>query len=296
MKILNFGSLNLDIVYSVDSIVRPGETISSLKMERFCGGKGLNQSIALARAGAEVYHAGCIGPDGDILKQLLSDSNVDTSLIKAVEGASGHAIIQVDKRGQNCIILFGGANQKIATQYVDEVLSYFAKGDILLLQNEINELPYIMEKAYEKGMEIALNPSPFNEKIEACPLQNVTYFIINEIEGEEISGKSESIEIINEMKKLYPKSKTVLTLGKHGVVYSDGEQEYKHGIYDVKVIDTTAAGDTFLGYFVANIKGNNPDEVLRLASIASSLAVSVKGAANSIPFMKDVVNANLKAK
>ena len=111
MKIINMGSLNLDNVYQVRNIVRPGETISSTGMEVHCGGKGLNQSIALAKAGMEVYHAGIVGTaDGDMLIQALEDAHVNTSLIKRIEGKSGHCIIQVDENGQNCIVLHGGAN------------------------------------------------------------------------------------------------------------------------------------------------------------------------------------------
>lgn len=289
MKVLNFGSLNIDMVYNVDNFVHPGETISSLKMEKFCGGKGLNQSLALARAGAEVYHAGCIGPDGGMLTEILKSSKANTEYIKMVDTPTGHAIIQVDNKGQNCIILYGGANMEVTTQYVDTVLNNFNKDDIILLQNEISSLSYIIDKAYERGMKIALNPSPINENIIKASLDKVSYFILNEIEGREITGRTKAEDIIEGFKKKYPKAKIVLTLGENGVIYFDGETKYRHGIYAVDVIDTTAAGDTFTGYFLAGIiRGQQPMEILKTASMASALAVSVKGAANSIPDLNTV--------
>ena len=160
MKILNFGSLNIDRVYSVDEFVRAGETISSLKMETYAGGKGLNQSIAAARAGEEVYHGGMIGEDGLFLKELLAENGVETSFIGVTGAQTGHAIIQVNAGGQNSILLFGGANRMIDREFADHVLGNFDRGDILILQNETSSLGYIVDRAWEKGMRIALNPSP----------------------------------------------------------------------------------------------------------------------------------------
>ena len=159
MKILNFGSLNLDYVYRVAHSVQPGETIASSGMETFCGGKGLNQSVALARAGAEVYHAGRVGEDGQLLIETCRQSGVHTELILQTNGKSGHTIIQVDDNGQNSILLAGGANRRITEQDVETALRAFGAGDLLLLQNEISCLPVLIERAYEKGMRVVLNPS-----------------------------------------------------------------------------------------------------------------------------------------
>lgn len=289
MRILNFGSLNIDYVYSVEKFVSPGETISSSKMERFCGGKGLNQSIALSRAGANVFCAGCIGSDGMMLIEELKNAGVNTDLIKIVDFFSGNAVIQVNHAGQNSIILFGGANQEITHQYVDEVLKGFGKGDYILLQNEISNLDYIVDCAHEKGIEIVLNPSPINKNLFKARLGKIRYFILNEIEGNQLTGKTNSMDIINSFHNQYPKSKVVLTLGNEGVVYYDGEKIWQHGVYDFPVVDTTAAGDTFTGYFLARLAiGECTDEVLKKASIAASMAVSIKGAANSIPDLNRV--------
>lgn len=295
MKILNFGSLNLDYVYMVDHFVSPGETTSSEKCDIYCGGKGLNQSIALARAGAQVYHAGCIGKGGEILKNKLCESGVDVRFISYEDCPTGHAIIQVDKTGQNCILLYDGANQAITENQVDRIIEHFEKDDILLLQNEINLMEYIMQKANEKGMKIALNPSPINEKLKEYPLQYVKYFLLNEIEGNEITGEKEPEKIVNELLKRYPDSGVVLTLGKEGVLYKDKNVQAQNGIYKVKVVDTTAAGDTFTGYFLASILENlTIQESLKRASLASSIAVSRKGASDSIPLNEEVMNSVLE--
>ena len=298
MKLLNFGSLNIDCVYQVDHFVRPGETMSSISRQTFCGGKGLNQSIALARAGVKVYHAGSVGKsDGDMLVDALNANGVRTDFVKrSEEEATGHAIIQVTRAGQNCILLHGGANQTITNEHVDETLAGFEAGDFIILQNEINNMPYIMEQAYKKGLVIVLNPSPMNERILALPLEYVDYFMLNEVEAADICGDSGTDDPLISLAEKYPKAKIVLTLGKHGVHYKDGDTVLKHGIYKVPVVDTTAAGDTFTGFFIGSLaQGHAPEEALRLASIASSLAVSRQGAETSIPTMDEVKNSNLEA-
>ena len=178
MKILNIGSMNLDMVYQMDHIVQPGETEASYGMNVFLGGKGINQSVAAAQAGAKVYHGGMIGEDGQPFLDACKQYGVDSRYIRQVEGKSGHAIIQIDQAAQNCILLFGGANQMLTEEYVDGVLADFAPGDILLLQNEVNLLPYIVDRAFEKGMLIALNPSPFNQALDAVDLKKISLFLL----------------------------------------------------------------------------------------------------------------------
>lgn len=290
-KILNFGSLNYDHVYSVEHIVKPGETLSSLSMNIFCGGKGLNQSVALARAGIKVYHAGLVGKDADMLFSVCDENGINRDYIKQCNVMTGNAIIQVDSDGQNSIVLYGGSNQMNTKEFVMDVFSHFKKGDILLLQNEVNLLDFMINEAYKKGMIIALNPSPFDEKVQKCDLSKVSIFLMNEIEGNQITGEYDSNKILSEMLHRYPYAHVILTLGKNGVVYCDKNEKYSYGIYDEKVVDTTAAGDTFTGYFLASVlSGEGVKEALKKASIASSLAVSKKGAINSIPYRKDVIS------
>lgn len=290
MKILNFGSLNVDYVYTLDHIVLEGETILSSGMQAFCGGKGLNQSIALARAGASVYHAGLIGEDGSMLLDACKEVGVHTEYIKKLSGKSGHTIIQVDKNAQNSIILYGGTNQMQTKEYVDEVLGDFGEGDILLLQNEINCMEYIIEKAYEQGMKIALNPSPLDDKLKKCALEKIWLFMMNEIEGEQFAGTSDKDEILVRLGEKYPAAEFVLTLGEEGAVYYDRTKKIKQNIFQVRAVDTTAAGDTFTGFYLASIMGGlTIKEALKVASKAAAIAVSRRGAAPSIPTMEEVV-------
>lgn len=292
MKVLNFGSLNLDYVYSVDHMVMPGETLASGGMNIFCGGKGLNQSIALAKAGVPVYHAGMIGEEGAALLDACKESGVKTDFIRTIPGKSGHTIIQVDKDGQNCILLFGGANRSITKEFVDEVLSHFEKGDILLLQNEVNLLDYIIDEAYETGMTIILNPSPYNSALDACDFHKISMFLLNEIEGGQVTGETDTEKILEKLKELYPETKVVLTLGGDGSVYQYKEEKYRQGIYKVKAVDTTAAGDTFTGYFISSVIDGMPvQEGLSLAAKASAIAVSREGATASIPLREEVLKA-----
>jgi len=294
MKVLNFGSLNLDYVYSVDHMVTPGETLASDGMQIFCGGKGLNQSIALAKAGVEVYHAGMIGKEGKILLETCKKGRVKADYIKESSEKSGHTIIQVDKSGQNCILLYGGANRCITREYVDEVLSCFEKGDLLLLQNEINMLDYIIDAAYAKGMMIILNPSPYDGALDVCDFHKISIFLLNEIEGGQITGEEETEKILEKLKEMYPDAQAVLTLGGDGAVYQYRDKQYRQGIFKVKTVDTTAAGDTFTGYFISSVINGMPiKEGLALAAKASAIAVSREGATVSIPFKEEVLTAEL---
>lgn len=294
MKILNFGSLNIDYVYQVDHFVREGETISSDSLETFCGGKGLNQSLALSKSGVKVWHAGAVGEqDGKILTEELERFSVDTGNIKRLKNKTGHAIIQKNPKGQNGILLFGGANQEITRDQVDQVLREFEEGDFLILQNEINEVGYIMEQAYGKGMRIVLNPSPMNSKIWTFPLHCVEFFILNEIEAGDICQKSGSgEELLNQLAEKFPGAKILLTLGQDGSLYKDGSLCIKQAIYPVEVVDTTGAGDTFTGYFIGGLAlGESPEQALDHAAKAASIAVSRAGAAPSIPTRDEVIRS-----
>lgn len=292
MRVLNIGSMNLDHVYDVDHIVQPGETEATGEMKIHLGGKGMNQSVALAKAGVEVYQGGMIGDDGQPFLDACKEFGVHADYIKQIETKTGHAIIQIDSSAQNCILLYGGANQKLTEAYVDEVLAGFGSEDILLLQNEVNMLPYIVDKAYEKGMQIALNPSPFNEKLNAVDMGKISIFLLNEVEGGQITGLTEPDDIIAKLLELYPHAKIVLTLGKDGAIYADSTQKHFQPIFKVQAVDTTAAGDTFTGYFLAGLCENMPiPEALKMSAKASSIAVSRAGAVPSIPYREEVLKA-----
>ena len=256
MRILNFGSLNIDYVYSVDHMVREGETLASGGMTVNPGGKGLNQSIALSRAGAKVCHAGLIGEDGGFLKELLRQNGVDVSRVRDCPGKNGHAIIQVDRQsGRNCILLYGGSNQRMTKAFAAEALEGFGAEDMLLLQNEINE-----------------------------------------VEGAQISGgREDPEEILDAIRAKYPVAEVVLTLGDRGAVYMREGERVKQRAYRVAAVDTTAAGDTFTGYFLtAMAEGRRADEAMDLASRASAISVMRRGAAPSIPTRKEVESYGLE--
>ncbi|MFT4145984.1 MAG: ribokinase [Mobilitalea sp.] len=292
MKILNFGSLNIDHVYEVPYFPNPGETLSSVKYNSYPGGKGLNQSVAMAKAGSYVYHAGKIGENSDILIQALQESGVDTTLLDHTGRITGHAIIQVNESGDNCIILHGGSNREITKEYIDQIFSTLEENDILVLQNEINDLQFIIEMATKKKLKIALNPSPVDEALCKIDLSGITWLILNEIEGAELAGSREPIEITNTLLERYPQLKVVLTLGDKGAIYQEQQLRYEQPIFPADVKDTTAAGDTFTGYFISLVaKGTEVSEALKFAAKAASLAVSREGASSSIPTKDEVLIA-----
>ncbi len=292
MKILNLGSLNFDRVYAVDQFVSAGQTILSTGYEEFMGGKGLNQSIALAKGGAQVYHAGAVGSDGAPLMKCLEDAGVDTSLMMIAETASGHAVIQ-NAHGQNCIIVCGGANQCLTEEYIDRVLSNFAPGDLLLLQNEVNLIPYAMEKANSLGMKIAFNASPITPALLSYPLNLVDFFLVNEIEGK-LLGETDADgchEILKGLCARYPNAAVVMTLGKDGVMYADRKESCTVPGIRVTPVDTTAAGDTFTGFFLAALAGGADTQyALQLATKAAAISVTRSGAAPSIPTLEEAEN------
>jgi len=297
MRILNFGSLNIDYVYTVDHFVRPGETLSSTSYEIFPGGKGANQSTALALAGADVAHAGKIGRDGEWYRKRLADAGVDVTNLQVVDSASGHAIIQVNAQGENAIILFGGANQQVTAADADRVIPSFAKGDFLLLQNEISAIPAIMQRAAKQGMRIVLNPAPMNAAVRTYPLHLVDTFVVNEIEGAELSGEKNPERVLDAMLAAYPSAATVLTLGSQGVRYGKGEERFSAPAHKVKAVDTTAAGDTFIGYYLAELAaGRDIQTALATGCKAAAICVTRKGAASSIPARAEVCSWGGKSK
>ncbi len=224
MKIFNLGSLNIDHVYAVSHFVRPGETLSADRLQIFLGGKGLNQSVALARAGARPIHGGLIGSDGAFLRTVLADAGVDTAFVRTVDVPTGHAVIQVDESGQNCILLFAGANRAWSEAFVCEVLHDAQPGDLLLLQNEIDALPVIFAVAKEKGLSIAFNPSPFDKRLSALPLELVTWWLVNEPECAALTGEHDPQRMADALIARYPHSRLVLTLGGDGCLYRDSEK------------------------------------------------------------------------
>ena len=289
MPILNFGSLNIDHVYRVDTFVLPGETKHTKSYAIHSGGKGLNQSIAAARAGSQVFHAGIAGRDGGFLVEMLQTAGVNTSLMQSSPEVSGHAIIQVADSGQNCILLYGGTNQMLTEDYVDRTLDEFGNEGFVLLQNETNLVGAIIEKAARNGLKVALNAAPYSEAVNTYPINQLDWLIVNEVEGAGIVGGAADESLLQRLAERFPQAGILLTLG------SRGAQCFRDGHYasicscKVQAVDTTAAGDTFSGYFLSGVmQGLSLAETLRLATVASALCVQRPGAANSIPTRAEV--------
>ena len=293
MKILNFGSLNVDDVYSVDYFVRAGETLKANSREVLPGGKGLNQSVALARAGAQVYHAGCIGADGEFLRELLNKKGVNTEYLRTIDGMQGHTIIQVDKKGENCILLYGGTNRRIGDSQIDETLAHFDQGDWLVLQNEVNSLPRIVDAAFARGMRIVLNPSPYEEGLKEVDFGKLSWLLVNEVEACQCSGSDEPERAWDVLHARYPRLSVLITLGSAGsiahAVGPDGVDTVRQQAFRADAVDTTAAGDTFTGFFIGGLAEGRPlNECMRRASMASAISVTRMGAAVSIPKVEEV--------
>jgi len=285
VKILNFGSINKDFVYLVENFVQSGQTISSKKYEVFLGGKGLNQSVALAHSGANIYHAGCINKNDNSIIIQLNKWGVNTDNIIKVEDPTGHAIIQVNDNGENSIIIHGGANHSISSEQIENTLNKFNSGDILVLQNEINKIEEIINRGYEIGMKIFLNPAPFTKEIINYPLQKLDTLIFNESEGFGLSsGEQDKTKILKYLSKKYPSTKLLLTLGKKGSIYIYNNKVIEIPANKVNSVDTTAAGDTYIGYFISSYyKNNEIKESMEIASKAASISTTKMGGAISIP-------------
>ena len=288
MKMLVFGSMNIDHVYRMPHLVRAGETLASSVYQRNPGGKGLNQAIALARAGMDVHFAGAIGRDGLFLRDYLASFGVDTSLVRVLEEPTGHAIIQLDEARQNAIVLYGGANQQMTEESIRDTLAGFGAGDCILLQNEINLLEEIIRQAKAKGMQVILNPSPMSDTLPPL-LPLVDWLILNEVEGEDVTDCREPDAMLDALLNRCPDCRVVLTLGVQGAMYADRTRRCFQPAFPVQAVDTTAAGDTFTGYFFQGVLGGGTvEEALRAAARASAIAVTRPGAGGSIPAMAEV--------
>lgn len=289
MKILNFGSLNIDHVYQVDHISRPGETISSDSYQVFAGGKGANQSAALALADARVFHAGQVGPEGQWLLDRLAGLGVDVTHTRVGDVPTGHAIIQVDAAAQNSIVLFPGANHCITRKAIDATLKHFGKDDILLLQNEISELSYIIKQSKTRDLRICFNPAPFSPQVLDYPLEQVDILVVNETEGMGLAGTESSDTLLDLLSAKWPRAEIVLTLGEQGARYRFSQKEIEIPAVQVDAVDTTAAGDTFIGYFLAALAAaSDAGPALERATRAAALCVTRPGAQDSIPSAGEV--------
>lgn len=290
MKICCFGSLNIDMVFAVNEFVRPKETIQSKGLTIYSGGKGLNQAIAIRKSGAQVLMAGSVGSDGKLLLDECDKCGLDRSLVRVLDSSTGTAVIQVNDAGENCIILFDGANKENDEEFIDSVMDRLENGDYLVLQNEINNLDHIMRSARAKGIKIFMNPSPVDESLLKLPLEACDYLVLNEVEGAILSGADDHDDIMKELEVKFPDTGIILTLGENGVRYRTESGSGRKAAYRVEAVDTTGAGDAFTGYFIGMLsRGEGIEKAIEMAQKAAAISVTRKGASGSIPLVEEVI-------
>lgn len=296
-RISVIGSLNMDLVIQTDRVPMAGETISGLDFNTIPGGKGANQAIAAAKAGAETFMYGCVGDDefGGVLLNSLQSAGAGTAGVRRSDDArTGVAFIILETSGENRIIIVSGANGLVDNAYVDSHWEEIAQSSLIILQHEIplETGHYIIEKASESSIPVLLNPAPFHE-IPAELLKKLDYLVLNEVELQGIvPARVDSIDDViragKEINRMGVKH-VLITLGSDGSVLVSGEQVIRQPAFVVEAVDTTAAGDTFVGNFAASIiNGLDLSQALVNASAASALAVTKVGAQSSIPSKEDI--------
>ena len=292
MAILNLGSMNLDHVYTVSHFVRPGESLQTEELRNYFGGKGMNQSIAAARSGAAVFHAGMLGRGGEQIAAWLEACGADCSLLGRCDAPQGHTVIQVDPHGQNSILICGGSNQCITRSYIDQVLDQFHPGDYLMLQNEISELAYAVEAGCRRGLHVVLNASPLGGALNEIDLSRLSWLLVNELECAGLAGISDPFAAFDHLRAALPNTGILLTLGAEGSVAAWRGELHREPARRTTPVDTTGAGDTYTGYFIGSLSAGKPlAEAMRIASAAAAISISLPGASASIPDMEMVLRA-----
>lgn len=289
MAVINFGSINIDHVYQVEHFVQPGETLASNDYQMLLGGKGANQSIALAKAGSDVQHVGKVNEHDAPFKQTMIKSGIDCKFVVCTESPTGHAIIQVTPSGENAIVLFGGANLELDDKDILHALDDANRSDWVLTQNETSGIEQVLRQSKEKGLSVAFNPAPMTESVKHLPHDCIDLLIVNEVEAEEISGCQNLDQIEAYFRADWPHAEVIITLGKSGVRMLKGDETIDVPAFVVEAVDTTAAGDTFIGFFLSSYSasGDAKSSLVR-ACAASALAVTRIGAAQSIPDAEEV--------
>ncbi|WP_242597097.1 ribokinase [Billgrantia sulfidoxydans] len=288
----NLGSINLDHFYRVPHLVHPGETLASHSYQVGLGGKGANQSLAMALAGGQVCHWGRLGRQDGWARDRLARAGVDVTHVELVDEPSGHAIIQVDDHGENAIILCPGANHGFTRRHHEALCETARPGDWLLVQNECNALPELLECARQQGLAIAFNPAPMSDTVLALPLEACQLLFVNRGEAAWLAGLPETSDarvLLEGLHARLPATATVLTLGREGAWYQSGSERHFQPALPVAPVDTTGAGDTFIGFFMAALQEQRslPD-CLAFAAHAAALGVQRPGAADSIPSRDEV--------
>ncbi len=285
MTIFNLGSINADHIYEVEHLPSPGETLTAVNFATGLGGKGINQSVAAALAGSDVVHIGAVGPDGGWAVDRISEQGIDTAYISKIDTPTGHAIINVDQDGENAIVIFPGANNCQSSDKIREALKGAGAGDILLLQNETNLQAEAAKIAHDLGVKVIYSAAPFSVEAVRKVLDNTTILMMNKVESEQLCAglETELVEL--------PVSDVVVTKGGDGAGWLRPQTRETLNIasFPVTAIDTTAAGDTFAGYFAAGLdQGLSIKDAMTLGSAAAAIKVTRKGTADAIPMRAEV--------
>lgn len=273
--IYNLGSINADYTYRVPHLPEPGETIAAQSLTRGLGGKGANQSVAATLAGSDVCHIGAVGENGEWALDALNAFGVVTDHIVRVDAPTAHAIINVDTQGENAIVIFPGANQKQSLSQLEAALADAKPRDILLLQNETNLQVEAAKCAQSLGMFVIYSAAPFSADAVAQILPHVDLLVTNAVEAAQLS--------------VVPQCSQIITRGADGADWREKDQVTHVPAFSVTPVDTTGAGDCFIGYVAAGLdQGLSPTEALRLGSAASALQVQKIGTADAIPTKAEV--------
>ncbi len=284
MSIFNLGSINVDHFYQVPHLPAPGETLAATGFTTGLGGKGANQSVAAARAGARVTHIGAIGADGAWALAQLRDYGVDTSAICQADAPTAHAIINVDQAGENAIVIYPGANVKQSLSAVSETLSAANPGDILLLQNETNLQAEAAEKARALGLFVIYSAAPFDAGAVRAMLPHTDLLVMNEGEYASLTAALET-DLLPDL---------LITRGAKGSTWKSENGDTEMPAFAVSPVDTTGAGDCFIGTLAAGLdQGLARKDAMRLAAAAAAIQVTRPGTAAAIP-TRDEVNAFLE--
>lgn len=292
------GSLNMDLVVNVDTMPKPGQTIIGSNFKEVPGGKGANQAVAMARLNGNVSMIGKVGEDGfgQTLINSLKNDKVDTTYIQTAKGATGVALITVDKNAQNSIVVSPGANFEVKEDDIDNNIEAIKNSDIVVLQLEtpLNTIKYALNKVKELNKYTILNPAPA-VKLDDEIIKNVDLLTPNETELEIISGVSiETEEDIQKAAQIMIEKgvkELIVTLGSKGSLYINKEKSMFKKAYKVEAVDTTAAGDSYTGALaVALSQDKCIEDAMDFASKVGALSVLKEGAQSSLPTLEDVEN------
>jgi len=283
MAIYNLGSINADHFYRLPHLPKPGETLPAREYSRGLGGKGANQSVAAARAGARVVHIGAVGQDGDWAIARLAEFGVNTDHIARLDMPTGHAIINVDDAGENAIVIYSAANMAQDKGRIRAALMAGGEGDFCILQNETNLVAYAAEIAQNKGMRVVYSAAPFQAEKAREVLPFVDILVLNEVEAAQLA------DALGVTSTHLPVSEVIVTRGARGAAYGAAGTEIEVPAFDVEAVDTTGAGDTWLGFFVAGLDAGMPVKgAMKFAAAGAALQVTRPGTAEAIPDLHEV--------